>query len=888
MMTFMLVSDSLTASHLRHQLALSNTTGVKVGNFSALLDLLSELWLLPPREDTWKEKFKSSALSFSDAFWSKSLAVDETATLSQVRASLALVLEGVPLTWTSTQEAPVSFQKSDHPRLGRYFNDLSRLWSQMEGVRPFDQMRAALWLAQSHQTPIEPVQCHCMVDHHDLPLWQKTIIERLQDLTPFVNSLLKLDSPKLKPWHQALLAGEFKPGDADHPITCFSCRDLLAECQAVASMIQAEVEQGIAPDQFAVMLPTGQGDYVHWLGHYLNQAGILVSNDSRSQQMTDWQAQLIKDLLIYQAQQQPTMQLQSIITNPLMPWTRSKGQFYATRIANNDLKPLDEVAEDKAFIQLIQRPLSRQTASALSEWIDKILDHCKELVATPLTAARLSSQRQLLQKLLDEVDATDWSAFLSRVLNQWQVTPIRLSDEARYRLNAVTLIESDQHLPYSVHSLYVMGFNDGHYEQPIPNAGAIAFEDWQGLTLEYQQSSLAYAYPHPQFGGTAWFTQWVHSLAQSQQQVIITTARQAYDGSLLHPSRSWLTLAQTLAPKLEVDALITPIESATHPLLRWHEVPLSPITSPSLPERYEFNQSLLDKLTALNNDTHRPESPSSLETLMVSPLAWLFNRMGIETREWKVQQLDNALQGSIAHKVFELYGKRQNAPITSDLFDQLYESAVNELAPFMQQAHWRIEKANLKREIHRAFEVFVPWSKQQGWKVEHVEQKMEGRLWDWPIKGFIDAILRSNDQVFILDYKKSKSDDRYKRLKAGFDLQTYIYRQLYTQSNGSANIVTGYFNLNDRVMVLDQAIEGSNDIEVQTPDIPLEQQSAQAVDLVTERFAQLRLGQIMLNHASEAKAWKSRGIKAYAFENSLVKLVMHPDAEDFDDEGDDV
>jgi hypothetical protein len=182
----------------------------------------------------------------------------------------------------------------------------------------------------------------------------------------------------------------------------------------------------------------------------------------------------------------------------------------------------------------------------------------------------------------------------------------------------------------------------------------------------------------------------------------------------------------------------------------------------------------------------------------------------------------------------------------------------------------------------------VPWSKQHGWKVEHVEQEKRGLLWDWPIKGFIDAILRSNDQVFILDYKKSKSDDRYKRLNAGFDLQTYIYRQLYSQGDRSANIVTGYFNLNDRVMVLDQAIEGSNDIEVQTPDLPLEQQSVQAVDLVTERFAQLRLGQIMLNHASEAKAWKSRGIKAYAFENSLVKLVMHPDAEDFDDEGDDV
>jgi hypothetical protein len=205
----------------------------------------------------------------------------------------------------------------------------------------------------------------------------------------------------------------------------------------------------------------------------------------------------------------------------------------------------------------------------------------------------------------------------------------------------------------------------------------------------------------------------------------------------------------------------------------------------------------------------------------------------------------------------------------------------------MQQAHWRIEKANLKREIYRAFEVFVPWCQQHQWRITNVELKMEGRLWDWPIKGFIDAILQSPDQVFIMDYKKSKSDDRYKRLNAGFDLQTYIYRQLYTQSRGTANMVTGYFNLNDRVMVLDQRVEGSNDIEVQTPEIPLEKQSEQAVNLVNERFAQLRAGQIILNHSAEANVWKSRGIKAYAFDNSLVKLLMDNDAHISDDEGDD-
>ncbi len=885
-MRFILVADALTAHQVRQKLAAQQTTGVKVGNFSALLDMLMESWLLRPVEDTWLSQFRQSALSFDDAFWTNSLAVDETATLSQVRASLALILEGIPLEWTSSPEQPVTFHKPDHPRLHRYFHDLSRLWSQMQGARPYDQARARHWLLHSTLTPIEPVQLDCLIDSAELPLWQKTMIERVQALTPASELLFEFQPASLQPWHQALLTGKMQAESAGDAIACFSCRDMLAECQAVASMIQAEIEQGIAPEQLAIMMPTEQDDYAKWLGFYLNHASIVVSNDQRTRLMTDWQAQLIKDLLLYQAQHRPTMQLQSIVTNPLMPWTRSKGQYYATRIANNDLKRLDDDPKDKVLIDLIQRPLVSQTLTALTDWLDAVLSHCQELNATPLTQSRLASHRQQLQTLLDEFAVVSWDTLLTKVLNQWQVSPIRLSDEARYRLHAVTLLTSDQQLIQPVHRLYVVGFNDGYYEQPTPHAGAIAFEDWQGLTLEHQQTSLAYTYPHPQFGGTAWMTQWVRCLAQSQQQVIITGSRQAYDGTVLYPSRTWLPLAQCVASQLEVDALIQPIETANHSLLRWQTIPLQPLITPELPECLAFGSSVLDQLTALNEQVVRAESPSSLETLMVSPLAWLFNRMGIESREWKVQQLDNALQGSIAHKVFELYKAHQDEMITADGFDQLYESAVNRIAPFMQQPHWRIEKANLKREIYRAFEVFVPWCQQNQWRITDVEQRMEGELWGWSIKGFIDAILKSPDQVFIMDYKKSQSNDRFKRLNAGFDLQTYIYRQLYTQGRGRANMVTGYFNLNDRVMVLDQAVQGSNDIDVQTPDIPLEQQSGQAVALVSERFAQLRAGEIMLNHASEAKTWKSRGIKVYAFENSLVKLTMHQDANDTDDEGD--
>jgi ATP-dependent helicase/nuclease subunit B len=49
----------------------------------------------------------------------------------------------------------------------------------------------------------------------------------------------------------------------------------------------------------------------------------------------------------------------------------------------------------------------------------------------------------------------------------------------------------------------------------------------------------------------------------------------------------------------------------------------------------------------------RPESPSSLETLMVSRLAWLLRRLDAEPIEWAPESLDPMLMGTLAHRVFE-------------------------------------------------------------------------------------------------------------------------------------------------------------------------------------------------------------------------------------------
>ena len=69
-------------------------------------------------------------------------------------------------------------------------------------------------------------------------------------------------------------------------------------------------------------------------------------------------------------------------------------------------------------------------------------------------------------------------------------------------------------------------------------------------------------------------------------------------------------------------------------------------------EDLQFERDLL----TLRTDKHgkpRPESPSSLETLMVSGLAWLLRALEAEPLAWAPESANPLVLGSVAHEIFE-------------------------------------------------------------------------------------------------------------------------------------------------------------------------------------------------------------------------------------------
>ena len=84
---------------------------------------------------------------------------------------------------------------------------------------------------------------------------------------------------------------------------------------------------------------------------------------------------------------------------------------------------------------------------------------------------------------------------------------------------------------------------------------------------------------------------------------------------------------------------------------------------------------------------------------MISPLSWFLYRQGLEPKTWGVLELDVATQGTIAHGVFEDCFCPENPTHDLSDIDDITEKRIEEYAPFLKEAHRRLEYEQLKSSI---------------------------------------------------------------------------------------------------------------------------------------------------------------------------------------------
>lgn len=867
-MDFILVPDALTASETRYALALRNTMGTKAGSFSVLLESLAELWLIEPSELDWDVALQEQALAMGDAFWARSIRVDEPATVAELRVSLQFFLNHLPL-GAQPEEIP-----SPANRNQRYYNDLLGLARGL-GERPAPDQLAEQWFKEHQELCIEPVYVYPTLDTEHLYPWQQQILSILNDkgwLAPEPDKYSFIPSPSPENENspiQQFADTLFDPGK--DPIDLanlhwLTCRDHLQEVEAITSMAQAAVEQGTRPERIAVVVPKG-GDYELWLEKHFEYAGLIASNLRQESGVFDWQSSLIHDLLTSLLQPDIPMAMMSAIINPLMPWGPGLGHKLAERFGNGDELALgnEPSQEEEAMLRLLQNQPEENSAAVL-DWLKNISENTQGPRMKGLGKKRMRTLLDNTQRLMGLYDGQPFADQISNVIRQTPVATLESQEDRVRYLHAINIIREGEPLPFQVDELFVLGFNQGHYSYQLEHTGAINRDGWDQLAADAQL-----AIPTVGESQKLWEEQFSDLMRRAERRITFLRSLNDHQGASLEPSETLLDMAlcfQSLE-KLDPEQLERPVFQAEHPLLRKTAVTLEQPLPPDLND-LELAPELIQQARLNQDGSPKPESPSSLEKLMQSPLAWLLYRLGIKSRQWEPQTPDISVQGTIAHKVFEMFYTHQNETWSEALFDCLFNQSVQKEAAFLDSPQWRLKRKRLRNSVYRALNDFAAWCEQEDWTISNVELELQGQLWSTPLKGFVDAVLTNGNQTLIVDYKTSKHGSRLKRLEKGYELQTLIYRELYQQQNKGSDVMSGYYTLNDTTLLTDQPLKPSDQLNVLQPKPDLTAQSAGAVTLVQERLKDLQNGTIKLNERTDEKDWKDRGITPYALTDNPV------------------
>jgi len=165
------------------------------------------------------------------------------------------------------------------------------------------------------------------------------------------------------------------------------------------------------------------------------------------------------------------------------------------------------------------------------------------------------------------------------------------------------------------------------------------------------------------------------------------------------------------------------------------------------------------------------ESPSRLDTLLVSPLAWLLERLNVKAREWRPETLDVMTMGTLAHAVFEHLFTTEGILDAEEIYKQVpvqLEAAIRRHCPFMLLDEWKIERENLTQSVLKAASEWAIILESAQARVVATEISLKGNLDGLPIHGNADLLLElPGNRMMVVDYKKSGSSGRRDRMEAG-------------------------------------------------------------------------------------------------------------------------
>lgn len=785
---FLLIPDKSSSLALKRRVAEQCARmDVVVGTWPELLTQARNSHILPLANDAWQEKLAAAVTSMGDAFWTDSLRnvpSEAESIISIVGQHLTILLEslGPDLSLPSLPTGDIQ------GRLLKRWQDFSELHAAMDAVLPPELAAIKSIIAVAPESRLRLIRVYQLDNWPRLNLWQRALVDHLNSLAdeedPALNKLLHdaavsptaSETSALRFMQENIFSLPPQKIQRDTTLQWLSVRDHLQEIEICASMVQTALQEendSLKLSDIALLIPND--DLCATTAHAVfASAGIPLSDPGYECNLRDLGAETVLNLLLSLKKPAPMLAVASLLTSPLMPWDTATGNALAQKVIKGSFQltpPSDASEATHNMLECFRNSVtSAKSLKYIFNTFSKYLNNDKKLTVHLKRAQQLCAE---LSAFLGAENEVPWDKLIAKI----KMLPLQADISKVVYQNGIAVFREGFEPWRTVQRLFVLGCSEGHY--PSETSSSSVFTESDLIQLNAAGLDIDTMADRNQRQREIFKRQ----IGSASDQATFFVPRRDSLGKVLSPSASLTFAAALFSDVDDEEALCLELETSEgrkqaqglptgEPVI--HEEPTA------LPTELRF-----DNVNLLQNSdgTMKVESPSRLETLMVAPLAWLFERLDIKAREWEPEKLDIMAKGTLAHDVFEhLFKPGKPIPsasvIDSEVHD-LLEKAIQKRMIFLMNAEWKVERAHLEKDILNAARRWGEILQEIGAEVIATEVSLMGTLDDIPIHGNADLLLKlQDDQLFVVDYKKSSNKGRRVRMSEGYDHQAELYRMM--------------------------------------------------------------------------------------------------------------
>jgi hypothetical protein len=772
----------------------------------------------------------AEALADVSAPWSASLALasDEvTRLIEQALRDLAVATPGLTVDALDLSRLP-------NGRARDHLLALKELWQRLGDALPEDLVAARHALRSGEADALEALP----VTSWPCAFETRAEMELREHLVGLFGEARDETSPVETPGAlghvQRHLLGAASPVPKDDTMEIYGLRDPRAEVAFAAARAQALVAGGMVPEDIGILVPDDQA-YLGAMPSAFERLGLHLSGMPATGSQRDHLGEFLASLLAALKVSAPRMALADLALSPLLPLDLATRHRIADEFASRGWsKSAKDSAAAPVFAEL-------HPAKSPGQLLAKLVTIAGLLADKEKLLPRINSLRPLL--IGEEID---WTA-LSRATE-----PSPGPSSAGDRFVEGIAVFGENALPWRpVRHLVVLGLAGANWPRPVPGTPFFTeselalIEATTGISLPSRGAVIARR-----------LELFRRQLSAATQSATLTVPARDLDGKGLAPSTALFLVARALGHSKVAEIIVDPhadcpaIAKFHSRAVEWHADHLAAI----LPESGEITVALDPFHIHLDEEgAPKPQSPTRLETMLVSPLAWLLGELGAEDRTWAPERLDVMTLGTIVHAALEtLFPAGERVPSGEELEASIgpaLHDAIAREARWLEEPAWAIERANLLREVGKAAHGWSRFLLANGAKIRAVETWLRG---DHPvgiaIRGKSDCLVDLPDgRIIVVDHKRSSSSARRTRMEAGADLQVELYRVMIALSaefDGIARerVVPAYHcTLDGRILA---GPEGVGLVGARTLGGDI---GGSATRLLEERVAHLLAGRVPLN-----------------------------------------